>query len=378
MKTVSNVITLFVFILFSSQIFAEPVDANNVREVAAKGMSVTEPNTAISTQLLVPVLKSKAMPKKERLQALRTLFRDRKSFSKSEQLEFLRSTKSIAADKQEDARLRADAIWAMGGIGMQLKHEKTLSDQNIFDECKFLLQTATDETENLQVRRMSITAMGDLKMKEAVPIVKVLLADKANLNRPEIARSASIALAELEPNEAIQPVGQILSNTTDPTVFGSAAYALGRTKSRDAIPLLVENRLRLKDNLSVDNALETMSETILEILEQPSDPNIVFVIQATRSLWREEQKAEYTPLLQEILANRTLLLDVRQEALKRLTEDADTLSLNARKQQISIILSLVEGEEPFGEEVSKMRQILNAQLLPITRIENQEGQEVTK
>jgi len=220
--------------------------------------------------------------------------------------------------------------------------------------------------------------MGDLKMKEAVPIVKVLLADKANLNRPEIARSASIALAELEPNEAIQPVGQILSNTTDPTVFGSAAYALGRTKSRDAIPLLVENRLRLKDNLSVDNALETMSETILEILEQPSDPNIVFVIQATRSLWREEQKAEYTPLLQEILANRTLLLDVRQEALKRLTEDADTLSLNARKQQISIILSLVEGEEPFGEEVSKMRQILNAQLLPITRIENQEGQEVTK
>lgn len=344
----------------------------------ASSIAVTEPNTAISTQLLVPVLKSKSMPKKERLQALHTLFQARKSLSKSEQLEFLRATKSVAVDKQEDARLRADAIWAMGGIGMQLKYDKTLVDKDISEECKFLLQTAADETENLHVRRMSITAMGDLKMKEAVPIVKVLLADKANLNRPEIARSASIALAELEPNEAIQPVGQILSNTTDPTVFGSAAYALGRTKSRDAIPLLVENRLRLKDNLSVDNALEAMSETILDILEQPSDPNIVSAIQATRSLWREEQKAEYTPLLQEILANRILSLDVRREALKRLTEDADMLSLDARKQQISIILSLVEGEEPFGEEVIRMRQILNAQILPITHVENQNEEEVAK
>lgn len=345
---------------------------------ATMTIAVTEPNTAISTQLLVPVLKSKSTPKKERLQALHTLFQARKSLSKSEQLELLRSTKSVAADKQEDARLRTDAIWVLNEIGMQLKYDKTLADKDISEECKFLLQAAADETENLQVRRMSITAMGDLKIKEAVPIVKTLLADGNNLNRPEIARSASIALAELEPNEAIQPVGQILSNTTDPAVFGSAAYALGRTKSRDAIPLLVENRLRLKDNLPVDNAIEAMSETILEILEQPSDPNIVSAIQATRSLWREEQKAEYTPLLQEILANRTLSLDVRREALKRLTEDADMLSLDARKQQISIILSLVEGEEPFGEEVIRMRQILNAQLLPITRIEDQNEEEVAK
>ena len=54
---------------------------------ATTTIAATDPNTAVSTQLLVPVLKSKSMPKKERLQALHTIFRARKSLSKSEQLE---------------------------------------------------------------------------------------------------------------------------------------------------------------------------------------------------------------------------------------------------------------------------------------------------
>jgi len=132
MKTVSNVITLFVFILFSSQIFAEPVDANNVREVAAKGMSVTEPNTAISTQLLVPVLKSKAMPKKERLQALRTLFRDRKSFSKSEQLEL--------SKKMHDCEQMQFGQWAGSACSLNTRrHFRTkISLMNANFSCKRL------------------------------------------------------------------------------------------------------------------------------------------------------------------------------------------------------------------------------------------------
>ncbi|MFH1370525.1 MAG: HEAT repeat domain-containing protein [Planctomycetota bacterium] len=190
-----------------------------------------EPNAVASLQQLVPLLKSKTTPKKERLQALHTMYKAKESLSKAEQIELLQSAKTVAEDKQDDAQLRTDAIWVMNGIGMKLKHEKTLTDEDISREFQFLLQMAADESENLHIRRMSITATGDLKMKEAIPIVKVLLADGNNLNRPEIARSASIALAELEPNEAVQPVGQILSNTTDPAVFGTAAYALGRTKS---------------------------------------------------------------------------------------------------------------------------------------------------
>jgi len=159
------------------------------------------PGARVSTELLVPLLESKTTPKKERLQALHAMYQAKESLSKPEQLEFWRGTKTVARDKAEDARLRADAIWVLGGLGMMLKHEKTWTQEDVSRECEFLLQTAADTSETLQVRRLSIAALGDLKMKEAVPVVKALLADKANFNRPEIARSSSIALAELAPEK---------------------------------------------------------------------------------------------------------------------------------------------------------------------------------
>jgi hypothetical protein len=336
------------------------------------------PGARVSTELLVPLLESKATSKKERLQALHAMYQAKELLSKPEQLEFWRGTKTVASDKAEDARLRADAIWVLGGMGMMLKHEKTWTQEDISRECEFLLQTAADTSETLQVRRMSIAALGDLKMKEAVPVVKALLADKANLNRPEIARSASIALAELAPEEALEPIGQVLSETTNPAVFGSAAYALGRINSPNALPLLVRNRLRLGDNLSVDNAIEATSGTVIALLKKPSDPKIVSAIQATRSLWREEQKATYSPLLREILADKTLPPEARREALKRLMEDADALPLDARKESITLLLSLVEGDDLFPDQVARMRLILNAQILPATRIKGQDKEEVAR
>ncbi len=170
--------------------------------------NLAEPNVAISAQRLVPLLKSKAEPKRERLQALRAMYNAKESLSKPQQLEFWQSTKTIARDKKEDVQLRAGAIWAMGGMGMSLKHENTLTHEEVSRQCQFLLQVAADQSENLQVRRGSIAVMRDLKMKEAVPIVKELLADSNNLNLPEIARPAAIALAELEPDEVIQPGGE--------------------------------------------------------------------------------------------------------------------------------------------------------------------------
>ena len=334
----------------------------------------TEP---VSVERLITLIETKSESRKERLQALHTLFNAKKSLSKQEKINFLHSARSISEDSQEDARLRANAIWALSGIGMLLKHEKTWTQEDVSRECQFLLQTASDESENIQVRRLSIAALGDLKMKEAVPVVKGLLADKENLNLPEIARSASIALAELAPEEVIEPVGTVLAETTDPSVFGSAAYALGRTKSREAIPLLVENRMRLKDNLSVDNAIEALSETVIEILKQPTDSYIIPAIQASRSLWREEQKGVYTPLLRDIVADEGLAVNVRRKALKRLMEDADALTLDARKERLSALLPLVEDEDVFSDEIARMRLILNAQLLPIIHTEGQD-EEVTR
>lgn len=322
-----------------------------------------------SVEKLASVVQSKAAPVQERLQALHTLYAAKNALSRQERVGLLQSAKTIARDKQEDARLRADAVWAFGGMGMLLKHEKTWTQEDVSRECQFLLKAAADEAEDTQVRRLSVAAMGDLKMKEAVPVVKALLANKENINRSEIARSASIALVELAPDEALEPVGKILSKTSDPSVFGSAAYALGRTNSQQAIPLLVRNRLRLGDNLSVDNAIEATSGTLVMILKTPTDPLIVPAIQATRSLWREEQKAEYTPLLRALLADTTLPLETRREALTRLMEDADLLTLGARKERLSDFLPLVDGEDAFATETARMRSILKAKVLPIIRVE---------
>lgn len=330
------------------------------------------PDARVSLERQISLVESKLASWKERLQAMHTLFNAKKLLSKQEQIGFLRSTKSISKDKKEDARLRTGAIWTLSGMGMMLKHEKAWTQEDVSRECQFLLLMAADEIENLQVRRLCIAALGDLKMKEAVPVIKELLADKANFNLPEIARSASITLAELAPEEALEPVGKILSETADPSVFGSAAYALGRINSSEAIPLLVENRLRLKDNLSVDNAIEAMIETVIAILKNPIDPNILPAIQATRSLWREEQKAEYTPLLRDILADKTCPTDTRRAALKRLMEDAKALLLSARKERISALLPLIEGEDVFSDEVARMRLILKAQILPIMHNESQD------
>ena len=318
---------------------------------------------------LVAQLGANTASTKDRAKALQDLFRAKDSLSAEEQLEFWRATRQVAGNPKEDARLRAQAIWVIDGVGMMFQHEKTWDSARVSQECHFLLKVAADESEDLQVRRMGIKALGDLKMAEALPILKALLEDKANLNLPEIARSASIALAELAPEQALKPVGQVLSTTENPSVFGSAAYALGRIKSPEAIPLLVENRLRLGDNLSVDNAIEAASGTVLTILRQPSDPHIIPAIQATRSLWREEQKAEYAPLLRRVLADKTLPIDARREALKRLIEDADLLALDARKEQISALVPLVQGEGLFSTELDRMRQILGARILPAKRVE---------
>jgi HEAT repeat protein len=336
------------------------------------------------------MLESKAMSKKERLQALHDLFRAKETLLKSDKIQLWQSTKTLARDKQEDHAIRANAIWAFNGMGMLLKHEKVMTQEEVSREGQFLMQVAVDEAEDVQLRRLSIAALGDLKMKESVPILKSLLLNKtagkrtplseddSNLNRPEILRAASVALTSLAPDDAVQPVGKVLNETADPSVFGTAAYALGRTGSGDALPLLVTNRSRLGDNLSVDNAIGSMSTLVMDTLKNPTDPNIVYAIKATHSLWRKTQKDEYTPLLQRILADKTLALDVRKKAITRLMEDADSLSLDLRKQSISAILPLVEPEEAFQNEIDRMRLILNARLLPIMRGGGQDEKEVAK
>ncbi len=283
--------------------------------------------------------------------------------------DFLRKAVAVAQDKAADARLRADSIWVAGGLGMESKHEKMMTHEEVAQQCQFLLRVAADESEDARVRRVSITTLGNLKMKEGVPVVKGLLANKANHHRPDIARSACVALSELAPEDALPSLGDVLSGTTNSAVFGTAAYALGRIKNRAALPLLVANRQRLGDNLSVDNAIEGMGDTVLETLKKPDDPQIIPAIKATRSLWREEQREQYLPLLREILLAKNILVDTRREALARLMDEAGQHPLAVEQERLIAIFPLVEKDAAFKDEIVLIQQKLNARIIQPLKME---------
>jgi hypothetical protein len=175
-------------------------------------------------------------------------------------------------------------------------------------------------------------------------------------------------MAELGASDAVQSIGMVLSQTTNSSVFGSAAYALGRANSAAALPVLLANRSRLGDNLSVDNAVDAMQEQVFKALEHPN-PQTVDAIKATKSLWREEQKLKYTPLLLEIVKSQHFTFDARREALSRLLDDATTLPLDEEKLRLGAILPLVETDDAFKDEVASIHQKLNARVLTPTSVE---------
>ena len=177
----------------------------------------------------------------------------------------------------EDAKLRAGAIWALGGMGMLLKHKQDVDITGCQPRMRFFCSKSQPTSQRAsKSRRLSIAAMGDLQMKEAVPIVKALLADNRKSESPgnftcgvqlhwRLSR-ARMLLKSLATCSMKRP--------TDPVCFlGLLLMLLVRTQSRASIPILVQNRMRLGDNLSVDNAIERQRDVVFRHSEVPRGSN---------------------------------------------------------------------------------------------------------
>ena len=309
-------------------------------------------------------MRSAVAPLQERLDAIHSTFHSTESLAPTNQVLFLRAAAAIATNRTEDVRLRTDAIWALAGTAMRLRQENTWSQEELVRSCAFLMSTAAATNELPEVRRISIAALGDLGLQDAVPVIREIMRDPSTINSPSLGRPAAIALAQLAPKEAVEPIAALMATTTNAAVFGSAAYALGTTQSTSAIPVLVQHRLRLGDNLSVDNAIEASRPVILAMLQQHSEETVLAAIEATRSLWRQEDKQHYRPALIAIVADAQVPELARQRALARLIEDANDLPLQARKERIAEVLPVVENVPAFEGQVMQMRKILAAEPLP--------------
>ena len=233
--------------------------------------------------------------------AVGELFLRKRSLSDTELLAFLTRLLAIANDATLERQFRADSIWALAGVAMLAKERGLLTAQDIATQCVFLADVAGQESADLNVRRVAIKALGDLRMTSGIPVLTALLADPAKWNTPEIARPACIAIATLTPTEAVEHIAPLLSTSTNPVVADTAAYALGLTGDPAVLPALMANCGRLGDNLSVDNAVQALSSNVFATLSDHQSPHLPDAIRATVSLWKPEQQAQFMPLLLQIL-----------------------------------------------------------------------------
>jgi HEAT repeat protein len=311
----------------------------------------------------VAVLSGKGKKESERLKALHTLFARRSEMTDEQVRSFWSTLRSVAQEKAKDPKFTADAIWAMGDVGVLARLRGVMTEEEVAQEARFLLDLAQNKATDPIIQRVAVAALGDLRVMEAAPWLEQLVRSPGADVQPNVLRSAAIALPKLTGTKAVAPLSQLLSTTDNKDVFGTAAYALGTVGAPESLPTLVANRLRLGDNLSVDNAINGMSSNVIAVLSRPSDPQITDAIAATRSLWREEQQKEYVPLLQQLVQNRTAPVTVRQAALQRLLDHAAHQPFEQEKAQLAAILPSIQQQPEFQKETEYINQRLSAQVL---------------
>ncbi len=266
--------------IHDQQMSAIPTDVqSSTQHVANQSKKVGE---------LTVVFRSTDSSEKARSEALGKLYALRMEMTDEELQGLWVALLDVAKEQGLNAQFHSDELWVLNEIGLLLKHKGILSSAEIEEQLGFLVDLSADDEQNLSVRRMAITVLGDLQVANAVPMLSELLGDEQNWNTPELARSASIALSRLDPKQAFKPVANILSNTTNSAVFGSVAYSLREIELPEVLAVLTENRYRLKDNLSVDNAITELFPVVTNVLANPSSPHISSAIDATKSIWQED------------------------------------------------------------------------------------------
>ncbi len=328
-------------------------------------MSVVPTNVQSSTQHaanqsekiseLLAVFRSTDSSEKARSEALGKLYALRMEMTDEELQSLWAGLLDVAKEQGLSAQFHSDELWVLNEIGLLLKHKGLLSAEEIEAQLGFLIDLSADDEQNLSVRRMAITVLGDLKVANAVPMLSDLLEDEQNWNTPELARSAAIALSRLDSEQALKPVAKVLSATTNSTVFDSAAYAMREMDSPEVLAVLASNRHRLGDNLSVDNTITELFPVLTNVLANPSSPHISSAIDATQSIWQEDQRKTVIQQLEAIVQNGTASSAVRQQALDRLLDISKILHREER-QELLARLTAITTDPQFSEIQKKIQR----------------------
>lgn len=296
-----------------------------------------------------------------RVLALQKLFSKRATLSDAQLLQFRQSLLRIAKDKSESPMVVAAALRSLVGLFDFLESRNLISKSEIVAESGFIVQYAGDPLLELQIRGAAIRATGDLGLESGRPVVEELLRNPSTLNVPELARNGCLALVKLAKEESLAPIRTVLQNTTESSVFGTAAHCLGQLNSAEAMSALVVNAPRFPDSGSCDAALVSMDKIVLETLKQPSNPQVIDAIAATEHLWKDGQREKYVSSLRSLLADSPLA--VRKAACERLVDAAGRLPFSEEKRELSVALKSIGASPDLADYAERIRQRVGATIL---------------
>ena len=309
----------------------------------------------------IAVLADRNETKESRALAMEVLQSNRRKLNSTEMSQLLNETTAIAKDKTADEILSAEAVRTMGNVALTMKELGQISEAESKKETPFLMEAMTNVQNGLQFRSSAINSLGILKIKDASPLVRKMLESTSSLNSPEISRPACLSLMRIDGELAVPTLRQALRTTADPTVFGTAAFAIGQIKKPDSLVALMENQERFPDSGSCGAALVDLDEVILNVLTNAADTNLLYAIRATKYLWRDGQRERYIPLLQRLLT--TAPLEARKSALDRLIEEASTLEFEQEKHQLSEMLSQIRDQPELADYRERIERRLSATIL---------------
>ena len=315
--------------------------------------------TAESFAAGIALLKDKSLSEQARVLILDKLHSWRRHLTPDRLKVLFTETELIAKDATQPNELRSRAVSAVATILVVLQEHNLLSPAEVQAYASFLTELSQAKEADSLVRGRAIRALGILKADNAGPMLRELLLE--NVNNQELARNSCLTLVKIDGERAIPTISKVLETTSNESVFGTAAFALGQIQTPDSLAALVHTESRFPGSGSADAALANMEDLILRILQRPEDPNIVSAIEATRHLWKDGQRDKYTPLLRALVASSQLT--AQQAAIGRLIEESRSMPLEQEQQALALILPSIANNPQLVDYAQKIQNRLSAKPL---------------
>jgi hypothetical protein len=311
----------------------------------------------------IAFLRDRYLPGQARLIVMDKLHSWRRRLAPDDLILLFSETYPIAGDATLSAALRSRAVSAMASLLVVMQEQKALARADVEAYFPFLTQLSQNQEAAPEVRGRAIRALGILKAESAGTVLRTLLAAPENINEPDLARNSCLALAQIYGPSAVGPISEVLMTTTDKTIFGTAAFALGQIHTPASLVALIQNQDRFPDSGSPDAALVNMEDVILDMLQHPTNPNVGFAIEATRHLWKDGQRERYTPILRTLIADAPL--PHRKAAVERLIEDARSLPLQNEQRELSAVLPTISSHPELAGYSRQIQNRLKARPGPV-------------